>query len=164
MSKVEVISNTDGEVSINIPELKFHREWPSKGTKIKIEEEVLEELIYYNGVNYMFRHGMLYIDDMDVKKRIGLEPEEAEEPVNVVILSDEQKDKMLMTLPYHLFEKEFPKLAPEEQMNLADYAISKEVNISFDKCDLIKKTINRDIIRAIQLNRAEKEEVNIEEE
>lgn len=157
MSKVVVISNANSRIGIKVPELMFNREWSSRGAKIAIDREVFEQLMYDNGVRYMFESGLLYVEDMELKKEIGLEPEDAEEPVNIIILSDADKERLLIKEPNWKFEKEYMNLTYEEQQNVADYAIENEILPSVDKCELIRKTAGKDIMMAIRLERANKE-------
>ena len=83
-NKVKVFSNTIGEISINDRSVPFKMSWPARGAMRPIEEDKLEQLMYNPGVEYMFKTGELYIEDMDVKKRLGLEPEDAKEPTNII--------------------------------------------------------------------------------
>jgi hypothetical protein len=112
--------------------------------------------MYEPGVEYMFTSGMLYIDDLEVKKELGLEPEDATAPVNIVILTDAQKKRLLSTAPTAEL-KQYLKTANYEQIqDLAKYAVANEI-IDYDKCEVLKEAAQIDVIRAIQLNRADKE-------
>lgn len=154
--KVKVKSETNGTVSINLPELQLKRTWERKGTVRTISFNDLEQAIYNRGVEYMFLNGILSIDDMEVKKALGLEPDDVTEPTNIIILSDDQKKRYLTVLPMSEFKVEFNKLPYEQMQELADYAIENEI-VKMDKCDFIKERIGIDIIKAIQLNKTEKE-------
>lgn len=93
--KIMVVSNTIGEVSINIPSMHFRRVWERKGARKPIDAEILREIIYDPGVEKMFKMGILYIEDMPTKIELDLEPMGAEKPTNIVILTDEQRQKLL---------------------------------------------------------------------
>jgi hypothetical protein len=93
-----VESMVDNLVSINLPELNFKRTWEKKGAKKPIDLDILREAIYNTGVEYMFQQGILYIDDMAVEIELGLEPENADKPQNIIVLDDKQKEDYL-----HLF-------------------------------------------------------------
>ena len=105
----------------------------------------------------MFKEGMLSIDDMEVKKALGLEPEDAEIPTNIIILSDEQRKRYLTVLPMPEFRAEVSKLSYEQLNSLVDYAIENEL-ANLDKCEFLKEKTQIDIIKAIQLKRDAKEE------
>lgn len=155
--KVNIKNETLGRVGINIPDLKLKRVWERKGVIRQIPYEDLEQAFYEPGVEYMFREGILSIDDMEVKKALGLEPENATEPANIIILSDEQRKRFLTAMPMHEFRQEVGKLSYEQINSLVDYAIQNEI-ANLDKCELLKEKTGIDIIKAIQLNREAKED------
>ena len=156
MEKIRVISKHQGPISVNIPDLRFKREWPNKGSSISIERETLEEMMYDNGFKYMIDTGMLYIEDLEVKKELGLEPEDATEPVNIIVLSDNDMKRMMTAMPQFEFDAKLKTLNYEQMLALADFAIKNELG-DFGKCDAIKKACGKDILTAIKLNREDKE-------
>lgn len=156
MEKIRVISKHQGPVSVNIPDLRFKREWPNKGSSIPIERETLEEMMYDNGFKYMIDTGMLYIEDLEVKKELGLEPEDATEPVNIIVLNDNDMKRMMTAMPQFEFDAKLKTLNYEQMLALADFAIKNELG-DFGKCDAIKKACGKDILTAIKLNREDKE-------
>lgn len=155
--KVNIKSETLGRIGINLPDLKLKRTWEKKGVIRQISFEDLQQAYYEPGVEYMFREGMLSIDDMDVKKALGLEPEDAKAPVNIIILNDEQKMRYLNVLPMPEFRAEVNKLSYEQVNTLVDFAIEKEI-ANLDKSEFLKEKTGIDIIKAIQLNRQDKED------
>lgn len=156
MEKIRVISKHQGPVSVNIPDLRFKREWPNKGSSIPIERETLEEMMYDSGFKYMIDTGMLYIEDLEVKKELGLEPEDATEPVNIIVLSDNDMKRMMTAMPQFEFDAKLKTLNYEQMLALADFAIKNELG-DFGKCNAIKKACGKDILTAIKLNREDKE-------
>ena len=156
MEKIRVISKHQGPVSVNIPDLCFKREWPNKGSSIPIERETLEEMMYDSGFKYMIDTGMLYIEDLEVKKELGLEPEDATEPVNIIVLNDNDMKRMMTAMPQFEFDAKLKTLNYEQMLALADFAIKNELG-DFGKCDAIKKACGKDILTAIKLNREDKE-------
>ena len=156
MEKIRVISKHQGPVSVNIPDLRFKREWPNKGSSIPIERETLEEMMYDSGFKYMIDTGMLYIEDLEVKKELGLEPEDATEPVNIIVLNDNDMKRMMTAMPQFEFDAKLKTLNYEQMLALADFAIRNELG-DFGKCDAIKKACGKDILTAIKLNREDKE-------
>ena len=61
--RVIVTSMVSGNVGLTLPHLRVNKTWPKKGTKLPIEKDVLREAIYEPGVEYMFKNGILYIED-----------------------------------------------------------------------------------------------------
>lgn len=158
MDKIIVVSNTNSRVGVDLPEIRFSRKWPAKGSKITVDKETFEQMMYDAGTRYMFESGMLYTEDLEVKKLVGLEPEDAEEPVNIIILDDKQKNRYMSVMPINEFITNIKKLGYEELQNLADYAIEHELIGDLKKCDEIQKLIGKDIIAAIRLNKQDKED------
>ena len=91
--KVKVVSLVSQRVILTVPELRLRRVWERKGATMVIPFEQLEEAMYSPGVENLFRNGILGIDDMEVKIALGLEPEGAEAPVNIITLNDAQRKR-----------------------------------------------------------------------
>ena len=157
-TKVKVENLISSRVNIVIPELNLRRVWEKKGAVKTIPLEQLEEAMYNPGVEALFRDGTLGIADMEVKKYLGLEPEDAEEPVNIIILNDQQRKRYLTVMPTAEFKEKVRELPIEQVRELAQYAIQNEI-ANFDKAEIIKQMIGTDIIGTIQLNKADQEEV-----
>lgn len=157
MAKVKITSTTKGEVSVEDVSIPVRVSWPSRGTTREIEEEKLEQLMYDPGFKYMIDTGMLYIEDMVAKKKLGIEPEDATEPVNVIVLSDIEKKKYLKDYSLEKFKENIKKLSREQVIDLADYAIEHKI-ADFDKAEVIIKLCGKDIIQGIKLAKANKED------
>lgn len=150
--KVKVISTIGGLVSVYVPSIPFKREWISKGVEIPIEKEVLEQLMYDNGFKYMIDTGILYIEEMKIKKELGIEPEDAEVPTKVIILDDKKRRRFMVNLSLEEFKKEVDKLSREQIVELADYAIANRLT-DYEKSEYIKEKCGRDIIQTVKLNK-----------
>lgn len=154
--KVTIVSTVNGTVGIYLPDLRFRKEWTRKGMKVQVDKELLEDILYDPGSEYMFKTGMLYIEDMDVKKELGLEPEDATQPVNIIVLSDKDKERYLKNLPLHEFKEKVKELSVEQRRDLVDYAVEHEL-ISFDKNEVLEELVGLNPMKMIQLNRQNKE-------
>lgn len=154
--KVTIVSTVNGTVGIYLPDLRFRKEWTRKGMKVQVDKELLEDILYDPGSEYMFKTGMLYIEDMDVKKELGLEPEDATQPVNIIVLNDKDKERYLKNLPLHEFKEKVKELSVEQRRDLVDYAVEHEV-ISFDKNEVLEELVGLNPMKMIQLNRQNKE-------
>lgn len=157
MAKIKITSTTKGEVSVSEPSIPFRMSWPTRGTTREVDEKILEQLMYDQGFNYMIESGMLYIEDMAAKKQLGIEPENATEPVNVIILTDIEKKKYLKDYSIEKFKENIKKLSREQVLDLADYAIEHKI-ADFDKAEVIAKLCGKDIIQGIKLAKANKED------
>lgn len=154
--KVIVENLSNGRVGINIPDLRLKRIWERKGVKKPIDFETLQQAIYDPGVEFMFKEGILYIDDMDVKIALGLEPEDAKEPENIIILSDQQKRRLLTVAPIQELKDMMNKISNEQKQSLVDFAIENELT-NMDRCEILKQFTQVNVIRAVELNRKNKE-------
>lgn len=156
MDKVKVISTLKNRVTVNVPEIRFSRTWPTAGASINIDKDTLEQLMYDTGFANMVKMGILFIEDMEFKKEIGLEPEDATEPVNLILLNDKEKKYYLGELSLVGFKDKLKKLSKNQIEELADYAIQNKL-VDIEKCKVIKEACGRDVVRAIQLLEADKE-------
>ena len=152
--KVKVTNLVSRRVNVTLPEMRFRRVWETKGAVRTIPFDELEEAMYNPGVEALFRNGVLGIEDMSVKKELGLEPEDAEEPVNIIVLNDQQRKRYLTVLPLPEFKEKVKELSRDQIQELAKFAIDNEL-IDFEKDSYIKELIDIDIIGSIQLNKAD---------
>lgn len=155
--KVKVVNLISARVNIDLPDIRLNRVWERKGAVKTIPFDQLQEALYNSGVETLFTDGSLGIDDLEVKKKLGLEPEDAEEPVNIIILNDQQRKRYLTVMPMHEFKEKIKELPMEQIRELAQFAISNEL-VDFDKSEIIKKITGIDIIGAIRINKADQEE------
>ena len=150
--QVKIISNSDATVGINDPQVRISRTWERRGTVRTIDLDTLRELCYDPGTLAIFQRGILYIEDMEVKKELGLEPYEAEKPTNIIVLNDQQKERYLKVMPFIEMKSACARLTKTEINNLVDYAIDHQI-IDYDKCQFLKEITGRDIIKAIELGK-----------
>lgn len=160
--KVVIRNVTAGPILVTVPQIPFRHEWLGQDATYAIEADKLEELMYDTGFKYMIDTGMLYIDDMEDKKELGLEPEDATEPVNIIVLSDKDRRRYMVNLSQAEFEKKVKELSMEQINLLIDYAIEHRL-ADFDKAMFLQKITGddknpgRDIITAIKLGDQAKE-------
>lgn len=156
MDKINVKCMVNHHVSVKVPSVNFAREWMGKDNVQKIDKDILEQIMFDPGVRNMFNAGVLYIEEMEVKKEIGLEPEDATKPVNIIVLTDKQRREYLISKSFSEFTKMVDKLSIAQLNELADYAIKNKL-IDFDRDEYIKSKCGRDIITAIKLNKQNEE-------
>ena len=116
MSKVKIISKYSGSILVKIPDLNFRRELIARGSSFTVDSELLQEMMYDYGFRYMIESGMLYIDDLQVKKDLGLEPEDATEPVNLIPLEEPQMKRAMTVMPINEFKAFIKKLTYEQML------------------------------------------------
>lgn len=151
-NKVKIVSLVSGRVVLSVPELRLKRVWDKKGAVKIIPFDQLQEALYEPGVTELFEGGCLGIDDMEQKIALGLEPEGAEEPVNIITIDDAQRKRYLTVLPFVEFKEKVKELPREQIEELANFAIENEI-ADFEKSEVLRQYTGKDIIGAIKLNR-----------
>jgi len=155
--KICVVSTVNGNIGINLPHLNYRKDWPRKGSKVMIKKEILEEALYDPGVEYMLNNGMLYIEDLEAKKALGLEPEDADEPENIIVLTEKQMKRYLTVAPARELKEVLSKLSPEQRKNFVDFAIDNNIT-AVDRCEMLQEATGIDVLNAIILKRKQEEE------
>ena len=155
--RVMVTSMVSGRIGLVLPRLHINKVWPKKGTKLPVEKEVLREAIYEPGVEYMFKQGLLYIDDMDFKIELGLEEEGTKAPTNVIPMDEKYISRVLKLMPIAEMKKAISAMNDNQKRELIDFA-SEQNDISFDRMDVIKKLTGIDVVKVIELKRSKEEE------
>lgn len=150
--KVKIVSLVSGRVVLSVPELRLKRVWDKKGAVKIIPFDQLQEALYEPGVTELFEGGCLGIDNMEQKIALGLEPEGAEEPVNIITIDDAQRKRYLTVLPFVEFKEKIKELPREQIEELANFAIENEI-ADFEKSEVLRQYTGKDIIGAIKLNR-----------
>lgn len=158
MSRVKIINMVDHIVHVGSDELRFNRTWPRKDAVVTVDSDLLNELMYDPGFEYMIRTGILYIEDMEVKKELGLEPEDATEPENIIVLNDAQRKDLMIKTPIKEFDEKVRKLGKEQQKALVEYAVEHRYG-DFEKSKILKELTGRDVVKAIQLAIQNEEEL-----
>ena len=148
--KVMVKSNSNATVVYHLPDLNFTRTFEKKGAVKPIPFDVLAQGMYNDGAEAMFKSGILTIEDKEARIELGLEEE-------VVILDDNQKKRLLTIAPLHDLKETCKTLNEQQVLELVYFAIENELG-NFDKASFLKEITNIDIIEAIKLNKAAKEE------
>ena len=148
--KIMVKSNSNATVVFHLPDLNFTRTFEKKGAIKPIPFDVLAQSMYNDGAEAMFKSGILTIEDKEARIELGLEEE-------VVILDDNQKKRLLTIAPLHDLKEACKTLNEQQVLELVYFAIDNELG-NFDKASFLKEITNIDIIEAIKLNKAAKEE------
>lgn len=156
-SKVLVISMASATVVINLPDHHFRHVWPQKGAKALIDKDLLREAIYEPSVEYLLKNGMLYIDDLEFKRELGLEPYDAE-AATIVALDEKYLVRLLKTMPTFELTKALQGLTHEQRQEFIVYAVDHYNELQMDRIGIINKECNVDLLKMIQLRKAEQEE------
>ena len=150
--KVMVTSMVSSQVSLVSPELRLRKTWPKKGASLPIDKAILREAIYEPGIEYMFKNGVLYIEDMDFKIELGLEPEGAKTPTEIIPMDDKYMNRVLKLMPIAEMKNTIKSMNEDQVQELITYASAMR-DIQFDKLDAIKQVTGIDIFKVIEINR-----------
>ena len=154
---VNIKSTVKALVSINVPTLNLRRSWPKKGAVQKIPFDVLEQAYFEPGVEYLFKTGVLYIDDMAVKQALGLEAPDAEKPTAIIDLTEEFMKKLLTGTALMDFREEVEKLSHEQIKELVNYAV--EIGVTdYHRCKILQDKTGFDVMKAAVAHKEEEAE------
>lgn len=155
--KVNVVSMVSGRVGLILPHMHINKVWPKKGTKLPVDKDILREAIYEPGVEYMFKQGMLYIEDMDFKIELGLEEEGTKDPTEIIPVDEKYLKRVLKLMPISEMKKVVQNMNNNQRRELIDYA-AEQNDIQFDRMDALKQITGIDVIKVIELKRSKEEE------
>ena len=154
-NSVHVISAVNGTVGFSLPELRFKRVWQKKKASFPVPKDVLREAIFDPGVAYLFEKGILYIDDLEFKKEIGLEPYDVEEPT-IILLEDKYIERMLKVMPVQEFKAAFSNLTIDQKKEVAQYAVDNAI-IDMNKAEIMKSLCGMDVLKIYNLKKQNEE-------
>lgn len=154
--KVNVTSMVSGRIGLVLPHMHINKVWPKKGTKLPVDKDLLREAIYEPGVEYMFKQGILYIDDMDFKIELGLEAEGTKEPTEVIPMDEKYLNRVLKLMPISEMKMVIQKMNDNQKREMIEYASGLN-DIQFDRMDAIKQITGIDVVKVIELKRSKEE-------
>ena len=148
--KIKVISAANGRCVINNRDLGIRRIWPGRGSVVIFTKEQIEGLMYDPAFSNMVNEGYLYIEDMEVKKEIGIEPEDAETPT-IVLMDEKELKRYWKDMPFAQFKVELEKLTHNQVESLVEYAIRNNNLGSIEKANYLSKISGRNVLKGIEL-------------
>ena len=150
--KVKVISYAGNSIRINIPELRVNRLFEKQGQSYLFDVDTLEEMFYYPSVEELFTKGLFYIDDKELRIKLGLEEENGTISETVTApISDTTILTYLKAKPIKEFKEYVTSLPVEQQQRFVDIAIDNKI-VDYEKSVFLKELTGRDIMQIIQLN------------
>lgn len=149
--KVMVTSMVGGTISVSALN---HRVWNKKGQKLPVSKDILREAIYEPGVEYMFKKGILYIEDMDFKIELGLEAEGTNVPTEILPMDEKFMNRVLKLMPVPEMKTTIDKMTMVQKQELVDFAV-KQNDISLDRIKIVSDKCGVDILKTISLVQTE---------
>lgn len=153
--KVKITSKTNQALRLKFPELRINRLFKGEGQSFLFDADAVEEMFYYPAAEDAFKKGLFYIEDKELRIKLGLEEEDGEVAQDVITpISDTLILTYLKVKPLAEFEKFFENLPMEHKLRFADIAVKNKL-IDYEKCNIIKAATGKDIMKIIQLNEEE---------
>ena len=154
--KIKVISAYNGRCGIDNADLRISRRWPARGSVVTFSKEQIEELMFDPAFRNMVNEGILYIEDMEVKKEIGLEEEDATSPT-IILMDNNALDRFWRIMPLAQFKIETKTLTKAQITSLAEYAIAHGSDGTIEKANYLTSISGYQILKGIELERQNKE-------
>lgn len=148
-SKVEIINTVKAQVGFRVPNSNIRKQFRGKYARTIMSFEDLEQAFYEPGVSYLFESGILYIEDMEAKKRLGLEDEDATEPTRLIILNEKESKDLLTNASLKDFTAKIEILSTEQLRELAETAVDMEID-NMRKANILKEATGIDVLRRIR--------------
>lgn len=145
---ITIKSTVKAIVVMNVPSLNLRRTWQKKGAIQKIPMELLEQAIYDPGVEYLFRSGTLYIEDMEAKIALGLEEPGTEVPTKIIALTTEEAEKLLKNTALKDFREKVASLSQDQANELVNVAIDLKIT-DYQRAQILKEKTGIDVFKFV---------------
>ena len=152
---IYVTSASDHTLVMFVPELQLSKTWNKKGQKYPIARETLVQAYYNPAVEYLFKQGLLTVEDEDFLKEVGLMTEDGKR--EVVLLTAELENRMIKLMPVADLKVQLKKLTQTQLIELAEYAVAHYQELKMDRIDLLTKATGKNILKSIENLKAAQE-------
>lgn len=160
---VKIKNMVNKRVGVVRPEYGVNRKWNKKGQEIPLPFDTVEQLLWTTGFRNMIERGILYIENMQDKIDLGLEPYDAVEPENIKVFTNAQIENLLTNTPFVAFKKELEGVGETQLKEIVNYAILHRL-VDMQKADYLRQLTGSDILKAItraqDIERAEEKNTN----
>lgn len=158
--KVTLVSAVTQQVGVTSKNLMMTRKWPTKGSKVSLDKEVFEQLLYEKGFKYLIDKGYLLIEGLDAedKEDLGLDK------TGPRVLTPAEMRTLLTTEKREKVAEIVGELQEPQVDELINFALKEEL-IDTIRANIIKEKTGKDLIGMYQRIQSEKEAVKkLEEE
>lgn len=156
-TKVKIVSQVNGNVGIYLPNLKFQRNLQTRGQFVMMDAETLEEAMFDPGFKNMVDTGIIYIDNLEAAKHLGLEDEDAKEPTRYKRYTEVELKKLVDSASADELREALEAMPKEQQRELGDWAITLRMR-DVKKIKILKEYLNLDVDKGIYLDSLSREE------
>ena len=152
---IYVTSASDHTIVMFVPELQLSKTWTKRGQRYPIARETLIQAYYNASVEYLFKEGLLTVDDNSFLKEVGLMTEDGE--CEIVPLTTDLEMRLIKHMPIADVKVHLAKLTHTQLNELAEFAIAHYGDLKMDRIDLLSKVTGKNILKAIENYKAAQE-------
>lgn len=157
MEIVRIKSAQRATVVLTVPHLNLRRTWTRKGSVQQVPYNLLEQAIYERGVEYLFKSGILFIEDLETRIKLGLEDAEATEETAVLFeLTDEAAEELLFKTPLKEMREKVDTMSLGQVQELTNVAIEKGLT-DYQRCKILQEKTGKDVLNIVIRNNQERE-------
>ena len=147
-------STVRATVELMAPAINLRRTWSRRNAIQRVPYDQLVQAYYEPGVEYLFKAGILYIEDQETRIALGLE--EPETKVGVKSMSDAEMENLLLKMPISEFKEEIEKYTHDQLIEIAQLAVDKKI-VDFHRCKILKEKTELDVLAIVQQKIADEE-------
>ena len=152
---IMVKSASDFTLVVNIPDIPLHRTWKKRGAQYPIDRRVLIQAYYDPAVEYLFKEGLLTVNDVEFLKEVGLMEED--NTAVIIPLTEAMLTRLIRTMPLAEVKVELKKLSRSQLEELADFAVEHYTELQMDRIDVLTTATGKNIMKAIEHHRKAQE-------
>ena len=153
---IKVRSASDATIVVNSPATMLVKTWNKRGAFHLVSRDTLLQSFYNSSLEYLIKKGMLIVEDKDFLIEVGLIEADAEN--TYVELTEAMMKKYLGIIPVFELEANLKKLSSHQISDLVNYAIAHSTEMKMDRIELLSKYSNKNILKAIELYKADQED------
>lgn len=153
---VKIRSTTDRTISLFDPTIPVRKTFAKRGAVATVERDKLVQLYFNSSLENALRNGTLVIDDKTFLYEVGYITD-VEEKVETYELTPTLMKRCIGVMPLAELVVEIKKMSMDQIRELADYAVLNSAELKMDRIDVLSKASGKNILKAIELRRADQE-------
>ena len=153
---VKIRSTTDSTVSLYDPTIPVRKVFEKRGAVAVVEKDKLMQMYFNSSLEGALRKGILVIDDKDFLYEVGYITDR-DEQVEQFELTPTVMKRCIGVMPIAELTSTLKKMSLHQIQALADYAVLNHTELRMDRIDLLSKASGKNILKAIELHKAEQE-------
>ena len=153
---VKIRSTTDGTISLYDPTIPVRKVFERRGAVAIVEKDKLIQMYFNSSLEGALRGGLLAIDDKEFLYEVGYITEK-DEKVEQLDLTPALMKRCIGVMPIAELSSLLKKMSVAQVQELADFAVLNHTELRMDRIDLLSKASGKNILKAIELHRADQE-------